>query len=116
MWGCRNCAATVIGGDETRTVFAGIKAAYQPDELVGKLVIVAANLAPRKMSFGTSEGMIVASGPGGEQVWGQVDMGQETAFPAITGGIFEFGFSDAILQVWLKGRFIVDVYKGDGFS
>ena len=37
---------------------------------------------------------------GGEQVWGQVDMGHETAFPAITGGIFEFGFSDAILQMW----------------
>jgi len=37
---------------------------------------------------------------GGEQVWGQIDMGHETAFPAITGGIFEFGFSDAILQMW----------------
>ncbi len=37
---------------------------------------------------------------GGEQVWGQIDMGQETAFATITGGIFEFGFSDAILQMW----------------
>jgi len=37
---------------------------------------------------------------GGQQTWGQVDMGQETAFAAITGGIFEFGFSDAILQMW----------------
>ena len=37
---------------------------------------------------------------GGRQVWGQVDMGQETAFAVITGGIFEFGFSDAILQMW----------------
>ena len=37
---------------------------------------------------------------GGEQVWGQIDMGHETAFPAITGGIFEFGFSDAILHMW----------------
>ncbi len=37
---------------------------------------------------------------GGEQIWGQLDMGHETAFPAVTGGIFEFGFSDAILQMW----------------
>lgn len=37
---------------------------------------------------------------GGDQVWGQVDVGQETAFATITGGIFEFGFSDAILQMW----------------
>ena len=37
---------------------------------------------------------------GGEQVWGQIDMGYETAFKSITGGIFEFGFSDAILQMW----------------
>jgi len=37
---------------------------------------------------------------GGEQIWGQLDMGHETAFPVITGGIFEFGFSDAILQMW----------------
>ncbi|MBN1590275.1 MAG: Gfo/Idh/MocA family oxidoreductase [Pirellulales bacterium] len=37
---------------------------------------------------------------GGEQIWGQIDMGHETAYPSITGGIFEFGFSDAILQMW----------------
>ena len=37
---------------------------------------------------------------GGEQVWGRIDMGQETAFKSITGAIFEFGFSDAILQMW----------------
>ncbi len=37
---------------------------------------------------------------GGEQIWGQIDMGQETAFKSITGAIFEFGFSDAILQMW----------------
>jgi predicted dehydrogenase len=37
---------------------------------------------------------------GGEQIWGQIDMGHETAFKSITGGIFEFGFSDAILQMW----------------
>jgi len=58
-----------LGGDETRTVFAGIKAAYQPDDLVGRLVIVAANLAPRKMSFGTSEGMVIAPGSGGKDVF-----------------------------------------------
>ena len=50
-------------GSETRTVFAGIKQAYDPDKLVGRLVVMAANLAPRKMKFGTSEGMILASGP-----------------------------------------------------
>ncbi len=37
---------------------------------------------------------------GGPQIWGQIDMGHETTFPAITGGIFEFGFSDAMLQMW----------------
>ncbi len=37
---------------------------------------------------------------GGEQVWGQVQMGYETPFPTVTGGIFQFGFSDAILQMW----------------
>ena len=51
-----------LGGDERRTVFAGIKEAYKPEELVGKLVVMAANLAPRKMKFGLSEGMILASG------------------------------------------------------
>ena len=58
-----------LGGDETRNVFAGIKSAYQPDELVGRLVVVVANLAPRKMKFGVSEGMIVASGPGGKDIF-----------------------------------------------
>ena len=58
-----------LGGGETRRVFAGIKAAYQPSDLVGKLVIMVANLAPRKMKFGVSEGMIVASGPGGKEVF-----------------------------------------------
>lgn len=58
-----------LGGDETRTVFAGIKQAYQPDQLVGRLVVIAANLAPRKMKFGTSEGMILAAGPGGKDVF-----------------------------------------------
>jgi len=58
-----------LGGDERRTVFAGIKAAYRPEDLVGRLVVMAANLAPRKMKFGVSEGMVAASGPGGEDVF-----------------------------------------------
>ncbi len=55
-----------LGGDNFRTVFAGIKGAYKPEDLVGRLVICAANLAPRKMKFGVSEGMIVAAGGDGE--------------------------------------------------
>ena len=58
-----------LGGDERRNVFAGIKSAYNPDDLVGRLVIMVANLAPRKMKFGVSEGMVIASGPGGEDVF-----------------------------------------------
>ena len=56
-------------GDETRTVFAGIKSAYQPDSLIGRHVIVVANLQPRKMRFGLSEGMVLAAGPGGEDLF-----------------------------------------------
>ena len=48
-------------GDETRTIFAGIKKSYSPDELIGKLVVVIANLKPRKMKFGTSNGMVLAT-------------------------------------------------------
>ena len=58
-----------LGGETRRTVFAGIKAAYQPDQLVGRLVVLVANLAPRKMKFGISEGMVAASGPGGAEVF-----------------------------------------------
>jgi methionyl-tRNA synthetase len=58
-----------LGGNATRTVFAGIKQAYRPDQLVGRLVVVVANLVPRKMKFGVSEGMVVASGPGGSDVF-----------------------------------------------
>jgi methionyl-tRNA synthetase len=58
-----------LGGGNTQTVFAGIKGVYEPSELVGRLAICAANLAPRKMKFGTSEGMILASGPGGEEIY-----------------------------------------------
>ena len=58
-----------LGGGELRTVFAGIKADYNPETLVGRLVVCVANLAPRKMKFGTSEAMVAASGPGGEDVF-----------------------------------------------
>ena len=58
-----------LGGGETRTVFAGIKAAYAPEDLVGRLVVMVANLAPRKMKFGVSEGMVVAAGPGEAEVF-----------------------------------------------
>jgi len=58
-----------LGGDEKRQVFAGIKAAYEPEKLVGRLVVMVANLKPRKMRFGLSEGMVCASGPGGEDVF-----------------------------------------------
>ena len=55
-----------LGGTETRNVFAGIKAYYQPEQLVGRLVVMVANLAPRQMKFGMSEGMVVAAGGDGE--------------------------------------------------
>lgn len=57
-----------IGG-EMRQVFSGIKAAYNPEDLVGKYTVVVANLKPRKMKFGMSEGMILAAGPGGKDLW-----------------------------------------------
>jgi methionyl-tRNA synthetase len=60
---------TVDIGDETRNVFAGIKSAYSPEDLEGKLTVVVANLKPRKMRFGLSEGMVLAAGPGGEDLW-----------------------------------------------
>jgi len=56
-------------GDETRNVFAGIKSAYTPEELEGKLTVMVANLKPRKMRFGMSEGMVLAAGPGGKDLW-----------------------------------------------
>jgi len=56
-------------GDGERTVFAGIRAAYEPERLVGRLTVVVANLAPRKMRFGVSEGMVLAAGPGGKDVF-----------------------------------------------
>jgi methionyl-tRNA synthetase len=56
-------------GNETRQVFAGIKAAYQPEQLVGRMTVMVANLAPRKMKFGMSEGMVMAAGPGGSEIF-----------------------------------------------
>jgi methionyl-tRNA synthetase len=56
-------------GTEQRTVFAGIKSAYKPVDLEGKLTVMVANLAPRKMKFGVSEGMVLAAGPGGKDLW-----------------------------------------------
>ncbi|NOR42510.1 MAG: methionine--tRNA ligase [Gammaproteobacteria bacterium] len=57
-----------LGGD-TRNVFAGIKSAYKPEDLEGKLTVMVANLAPRKMRFGLSEGMVLAAGPGGDELY-----------------------------------------------
>ena len=56
-------------GDQSRVVFAGIKAAYKPEQLEGRLVVAVANLKPRKMRFGTSQGMVLAAGPGGEDIF-----------------------------------------------
>ncbi|MEY4719864.1 MAG: hypothetical protein RL563_2482 [Pseudomonadota bacterium] len=60
---------TVDLGSETRNIFAGIKSAYRPEDLEGRLTVVVANLKPRKMRFGTSEGMVMAAGPGGKDIW-----------------------------------------------
>jgi methionyl-tRNA synthetase len=60
---------TVDLGGSRRQVLAGIRTAYDPEDLKDKLVVVVANLAPRKMRFGTSEGMILAAGPGGEEIF-----------------------------------------------
>jgi methionyl-tRNA synthetase len=56
-------------GDGKRNVFAGIKSAYKPEDLQGRLVMMVANLAPRKMKFGMSEGMVAAAGPGGKEIF-----------------------------------------------
>ncbi|MBF0246343.1 MAG: methionine--tRNA ligase subunit beta, partial [Planctomycetes bacterium] len=52
-----------------RTIFAGIKQAYKPESLVGRLVVIVANLKARKMKFGNSEGMALAAGPGGAELF-----------------------------------------------
>jgi methionyl-tRNA synthetase len=56
-------------GGQTKNVFAGIKSAYKPEDLEGKLTVMVANLAPRKMRFGMSEGMVLAAGPGGKDLF-----------------------------------------------
>ncbi|HUP77201.1 MAG TPA: methionine--tRNA ligase subunit beta, partial [Pirellula sp.] len=58
-----------LGGDNVRTLFAGIKAAYTLEQLQGRLVVIVANLQPRQMKFGLSEGMVTAAGPGGTEVF-----------------------------------------------
>jgi methionyl-tRNA synthetase len=58
-----------VGELGTRSVFAGIRAAYPPESLVGRLIVVVANLEPRKMRFGVSEGMMLAAGPGGKEIF-----------------------------------------------
>ena len=60
---------TLDVGGETRNVFAGIKSAYKPEDLEGKMTVMVANLAPRKMRFGLSEGMVLAAGPGGKDLF-----------------------------------------------
>ena len=62
-------ALTLDVGNSKHSVFAGIKAAYDPETLIGRHVVVVANLAPRKMRFGVSEGMVLATGPGGEDIF-----------------------------------------------
>jgi len=56
-------------GNGTRTVFAGIRSAYQPADLEGRLTVMVANLKPRKMRFGVSEGMVLAAGSGGQDLF-----------------------------------------------
>ncbi len=56
-------------GDHERTVLSGIRSAYTPEDLVGRSTVVVANLKPRKMKFGVSEGMVLAAGPGGSEIF-----------------------------------------------
>ena len=58
-------------GDGQRTVFAGIRSAYSPEQLPGRMTLVLANLKPRKMRFGVSEGMVLAAGPVGKDTGGK---------------------------------------------
>lgn len=58
-----------VGELGERNVFAGIKSKYRPEELEGRMVVLVANLAPRKMKFGVSEGMVLAAGPGGDDIF-----------------------------------------------
>jgi methionyl-tRNA synthetase len=58
-----------LGGTDQREVFAGIKTAYTPEQLVNRLIVFVANLAPKQMSFGVSNGMVLAAGPGGKDIF-----------------------------------------------
>ncbi len=58
-----------VGEAKTRTIFAGIRSAYDPAALTGRMTLVFANLKPRKMRFGVSEGMVLAAGPGGKEIF-----------------------------------------------
>jgi methionyl-tRNA synthetase len=58
-----------VGELGEREIFAGVRAAYEPAGLVGRLIVVVANLEPRKMRFGVSEGMMLAAGPGGKEIF-----------------------------------------------
>jgi methionyl-tRNA synthetase len=60
---------TLDVGGETRQVFSGIRSAYEPKDLEGRLVVVVANLEPRKMRFGVSQGMILAAGSGAGEIF-----------------------------------------------
>ena len=60
---------TLDVGHGERNVFAGIKSAYKPEDLEGRLTVMVANLQPRKMKFGLSEGMVLAAGPGGKDIF-----------------------------------------------
>ncbi len=58
-----------VGDLGRRQIFAGVRAAYEPGSLSGRLIVVVANLEPRKMRFGVSEGMMLAAGPGGKDIF-----------------------------------------------
>jgi methionyl-tRNA synthetase len=58
-----------VGELGEREIFAGIRAAYNPEDLTGRLIVVVANLEPRKMRFGVSAGMMLAAGPGGKDIF-----------------------------------------------
>jgi methionyl-tRNA synthetase len=58
-----------VGELGERDIFAGVRAAYPPAALMGRLIVVVANLEPRKMRFGVSEGMMLAAGPGGKEIF-----------------------------------------------
>ncbi len=72
-YGALLAVAEVVGNPDDdepeKTVLAGIASAYKPEELTDKLVVVLANLKPRKMRFGVSEGMILAAGEGGKDIF-----------------------------------------------